>query len=152
MKHTCIVTDEKKINVLKIRTVTAASELSNTLGRCYGKLMQFIQENNIQMSGAPFAVYYNMDMDNLDIEAGIPIASEASGQDDIVFSNIPDGKYVSTVHIGPYESVEAAYHDLSAYTDENNLKPSGIAYEFYLNDPGEVKPEDIQTRIMFSLL
>lgn len=152
MKHTCIITNEKEINVLKIRTHTSASELANTLGSCYGRIMQHLQEGTIQMSGAPFVIYYNMDMNDLDIEVGIPIASKTTGDGEVTIGVIASGKFLSTIHSGPYETVEKAYQDLGLFIEENNLNPTGLAYEFYLNDPSEVRPEDIQTKIMFPLV
>ncbi len=152
MKHVCVVTEEKSVNVLKIRTRSSASELPVTLGLCYNKIITYLQNESLQMNGAPFVVYYNMDMENLDIEIGIPIASEAKGNEEIISSIIPSGKYVSTIHVGPYDTLESAYKDLGQFLEDKKLQPSGIAYEFYLNDPSEVTLEEIQTKIMFSLI
>ncbi len=45
------------------------------------------------MNGAPYTAYFNMDMNNLDIEVGLPILDEVNPGDDIEFGKIPAGKY-----------------------------------------------------------
>ena len=47
--------------------------------------------------------------------------------------------------------VSPAYEALSAWIEENGYEPTGVAYEFYLNDPGEVPPEELMTQISFPL-
>ena len=44
-----------------------------------------------------------------------------------------------------------AYNALAAWVEAEGHTPTGVAYEFYLNDPGEVAPEEIQTEIAFPL-
>lgn len=153
MNYICQLTDEQEIKVLKIRTKTRADELSKTLGTCYGKIFQHMQEHHIQMNGAPYTAYFNMDMNNLDIEVGLPILNEANSVGDIEFDKIPAGKYVSTIHIGPYEQMESAYTALGEFMSEQGFSSSDVllAYEFYLNDPAEVSSDQLETRVMFLL-
>ena len=65
-------TDEQR--TLCVRTTTPVQELSNVMGRVYGRIAGVMQQNGIQFAGAPFALYHNMDMSALDIEIGFPIA------------------------------------------------------------------------------
>ena len=136
---------------LSIRATQAVSELPQFFGRVYGSIMQYLGELKAQPSGMPFATYYNLDMQHLDVEAGFPVASVIPGRGEIQASRIPVGKYLSTVHVGPYEECKAVYDALAAWAKENGYEPNGIAYEYYLNDPSaapEIKPE---TEIRFGL-
>jgi len=93
-----------------------------------------------------------MDMQNLDLAIGFPVEKPLAGRGDIQSDVMPAGKYVSCLHKGPYDKTGAAYEALSAFLAENNLQASGLAYEFYLNDPNEVMSEELKTQIVFPLV
>ncbi len=102
-------------------------------------------------AGAPFAAYYNMDMQDLDVELGFPVPKELPGKDEIKAGHLPGGKYAVVLHTGPYDQVGPAYEALAKWVAEKGYQATGVAYEVYLNDPGQTKPEDLQTQVMFPL-
>ena len=53
--------------------------------------------------------------------------------------------------LGPYDQIEPAYNALTKFIQDEGYESTGIAYEIYLNDPVEVKPEQLQTQILFLL-
>ena len=55
------------------------------------------------------------------------------------------------MYIGPYDKISAAYEALAKWAAEKGYEPTGVSYEYYLSDPGETKPEDLQTLVMFPL-
>jgi effector-binding domain-containing protein len=63
----------------------------------------------------------------------------------------PAGKYVSTIHRGPYDSVAPAYDALTEWAKANGYEPTGIAYEYYLNDPSADPSVVAETEIRFPL-
>jgi len=72
----------------------------------------------------------------LDIEAGFPVARVLPGKGEINASIIRGGKYISTTHVGSYDSIKPAYDALTEWVKRNCYEPTGIAYyEYYLNDP-----------------
>jgi len=121
------------------------------LGETYGAVAQYLGELGEYPAGPPYAAYYNDDMENLDIEAGFPVARELEGRGDIEAGEMPGGKAATCMHIGPYDDIEAAYNAMSKWIKEHGLEPTGVAYEMYLNDPDEVPPEELQTQILFPL-
>jgi effector-binding domain-containing protein len=44
-----------------------------------------------------------------------------------------------------------AYDAVETWLNENRLTPSGIAYEFYLNDPMTTAQDRLETRVLFPL-
>ena len=90
-------------------------------------------------------------MDDLDVEIGFPVSEPFAGAGDIKASAIPSGKSVTCTFTGPYSAIEPAYKALQQFVIEKGLKTTGVAYEFYLNDPGETPPEELQTQIVFPL-
>jgi effector-binding domain-containing protein len=151
MKYDCRIVEVKDQPVLTIRTVTAVENLPAFFGEAYGALMQYLGELGEQPTGMPYAAYYNMDMKALDVEAGFPVARMLPGKEKIQSGKIDGGKYGITLHVGSYDSVGPAYEALADFVKQKGYEPTGIAYEYYLNDPSEdpnVKPE---TEIRFPL-
>ena len=150
MSYQCEIKAQPDQPVLSIRTRSAVENLPNVLGQAYGEIMQHLGELGEYPAGEPFAAYYNMDMQDLDIEIGFPVAKSLPGKGDVQAGKIPAWKKAYTIHTGPYEACEPAYEALTQYVADNGYEATGVAYEFYLSGP-ETPPAEIKTRIMFPL-
>ncbi len=138
--------------ILAIRTRAAVGDLPNVLGPAYQSLVEYLTEMGTYPAGPPFVAYYNMDMADLDIAIGFPVAKELPGKDNMKPGEIPAGKYATCMHIGPYNKIENAYNSLTEFIKEQDFTPSGVAYEFYLNDPRTIPEEELQTKVMLALV
>jgi len=135
---------------LAIRTRAAVQDLPKVFGDAYGAIMQYLAELGEQPAGMPYAAYYNMDMQNLDLEIGFPVARKIAGKGDVQPSEFPGGKLASTVHIGPYDQVGPAYDALMHWVGTQGYEATGVAYEVYYSGP-ETPPQEIKTEIVFPL-
>lgn len=151
MEYICEVQKIDAQAVATIRARSASWELQQFFGRAYGEIFEYLEQIGVQPVGSPFAAYHNSDMEDLDIEAGVPIAKVIKGKGQISSYEIPAGKQLTTIHVGPYSQIEPAYEALTAYAKKQKLIPTGIAYEFYLNNPMETEEEDLQTEVAFPL-
>jgi effector-binding domain-containing protein len=151
MTYKCEIFDQHSQATLSIRTTTSVKELPQELGRAYGAIGQYMAQLGEQPAGAPYAAYFTFDMENMDIEIGFPVGNNLPGKGEIQSGEIPAGKIAQCFYTGPYNKIEPAYNALTAYVEEQGQEATGIAYEFYLNDPGEVAPEELLTQIVFRL-
>jgi effector-binding domain-containing protein len=151
MSYQCEVKEQPPQPTLSIRTTTSVQALPQVLGQAYGAIAHYLGALGEQPAGAPFAAYYNMDMENLDVEIGIPVAKKLAGKDEIKAGELPGGKVATCLHVGPYSEVEPAYAALSEWIEANGYQPTGVAYEMYLNDPNQTPPQELQTQIVFPL-
>ena len=136
--------------VLFIRTHTAVENLPHVMGRAYDLLIKHITESGVAPSGPPYACYYNMDMQNLDVEIGFPVAQELPAQDEMQMGEIPPGWYAACEYTGPYNQIgPEAYDTLTRFVADQGYTPSGVAYEYYLNDPNETPQEELKTKVVF---
>lgn len=136
---------------LVMRAIVAVGKLPEFFGKAYEGIMSYLGELGENPAGMPFGSYFNMDMNALDVEAGFPVARNIEGKSEIKAGVIPGGKFISTIHIGAYDSVKPAYDALAQWAKDNGYEPTGVAYEYYLNDPTadpSIKPE---TEIRFPL-
>lgn len=148
----CELVEMPARHILSVRTRTPVQNLPNVLGRVYVSIMQYLGELGETPHCAPFVAYFNMDMSDLDIEAGYVVQKELPPHEDIKPGVIPAGRSAQCVHIGPYDQCTVAYDALSQWMATNDLEPTGVAYEFYLNEPGVTPPEELQTLIQFPLV
>jgi len=151
MSYKCEVKEQAAQPTLSIRTRTSVQDIPQVLGKAYGAIAQYLGELGEQPAGPPFTAYYNMDMQNLDIEIGFPVSRQFSGKDDIRASEIPSGKVATCLYTGPYSEMEPAYNALSRWIEDNGYEASGVAYEMYLNDPDQTPPQELRTQIVFLL-
>lgn len=151
MSYTCEFHEVPAKPAATIRTRAAAKDLPQVFGFGFQKIAVYLQERNVQFSGVPFSIYYNMDMDDLDIEFGFLVEGSFDEKEDIKASSLPGGKLATTLHVGPYSDVGPAYEALTKWAKENGYKPTGVVYEVYLNDPQYTAPENLQTQIVVLL-
>jgi hypothetical protein len=46
----------------------------------------------------PLAAYFNLDMNDMDVEAVLTVSRGFEGKDDIRSCDMPDGKFLSSIH------------------------------------------------------
>lgn len=131
---------------------THVKDLPVVLGRCYAQIATVVEMQGLRITGAPYTLYLNMDMQDLELEIGFPVDGVLTDAGEVRAGEIPSGRYASCVHIGPYSSVTQAYEALAGWVEVQGVRPSGVSYEFYLNDPEETPASELATRILFPLL
>lgn len=149
MTYQCEVKEQPVQKTLSIRIRAAVQDLPRVFEEGYGTIAQYLGELGEQPIGPPFAAYYNMDMDDLDVELGFPVARTLPGRAQIKAGEIPGGRVATCLHIGPYSEMEPAYTALTDWVKDNGYEATGVVYELYLNDPRETPPA--QTQIIFPL-
>lgn len=137
--------------VLAVRFRSSVEELPCQLGKIYGNIINYIQKSGGTTPLMPYVAYFNLDMQDLDLEAGFTLTAAIPGAGEIYACEIPAGKQVTCTHQGPYAASEKAYSEMATWMQKNQCTPTGVAYEFYLNSPEEVPENELLTRIMFPL-
>jgi effector-binding domain-containing protein len=151
MTYQCEIVERIMQPALSISRTVSIQALPQTLGQVFVQIAQYLQECDEPAAGPPFVAYYNMDMQALQVEIGMPVAHNLPGKGEIQAVQMPSGKLGACVHIGPYEEIGAAYEALTAYVQDSGYQASGVSYEIYLNDPTCTPPQELRTQILFPL-
>lgn len=151
MSYTCGLVDQPLQPVISMRFRTPAEKLPQALSKTYQTIMKYLDELGEDPPAAPFSAYYNMDMQDLDVEAGFLVWEKLPEKNGIQSSQIPSGKYAVCIHTGAYNKIEAAYDALMNWVKEKGYTPTGISYELYWNDPTITPEDELKTRLMFPL-
>lgn len=151
MSQPCQVIDRPAQPALAIRTRTSIQKLPQLVGQVFGSIGGYLGRLGEKPAGPPYAAYHNMDMQNLDVEIGFPVARALAGSGEIQPSQLPGGPAVAYLHIGPYDKISQAYEALTQWLQANGRQGTGVAYEVYFNSPAETAPEALQTQVFFPL-
>jgi len=150
MPYPCEIAEQVKQPTLTVRARTSVENISLALGAAYGEIFGYLGELQVQPAGMPFTIFYNLDMQDLDIEIGVAVARPLPEKGTMHAGELPAGKIAACLYTGPYSECGPAYEELQRFIQEQGYEASGIAMEYYLNGP-ETPPEELQTRIVFLL-
>lgn len=144
--------EQKAQPVLAIRARTNLTELPKIIGENYGKIMGYLSQLREEVSDAPYTAYFNMDMQDLDVEMGFPVAKVLPGHGEVQAGEIPAGKYVCCIYKGPYSGMEQPYQEIFKWIEQKGYKPTGVYYEYYYNSPADVPESELLTRIAIPVI
>ena len=146
------IKEVEAVKALVIKSDVTMQEIGSAMGSNYGKLFEYLQNNNIQPAGPPFSVYLSWEEGgNVVFESGIPVSEVKEGNDEIMYKEFPGMKVLSTLYKGSYDKMEPIYHEMMDYMKTNNMEGTNSSWEIYLTDPQTIAPEDNQTLIYFPL-
>lgn len=151
MSYLLQIVETEEQPVLSVKITTSVSNIPNVVGRIYGQIANYIVEKGEEPIGPALIAYYNMDMENLIIEIGFPVARKFDGKDDIVLRHIPAGRKATVFHKGAYSEIGPVYEQLTKYIREKGYEPTGVVYEYYYNSPGEIPESELLTKVEFLL-
>ncbi len=134
---------------MAVKGITTMQEIPAFLAKAYGEIAEYAENQNIQFTGAPYAMYFNMDMDNLEIEAGFPVSGSFKNGGNVNSGYLPGGKMLIETHKGTYANLSETYDKISEYAKTKGIVFETAMYEQYMNSPEDTKPEDLITEIYF---
>lgn len=161
---------EKEIgNVVEIAEKIAMWKMPITIEKDLTTLYEYLKsQNQTEHIGIPYTRYVKinwqeqmnkslwqiiMDMFKYqwDLRIGIPTKLHVDGNDTIQSRTIPKQKYLETIHYGPYQKLGTTYKSLYYYAKEHNIELESSSFEFYQNNPKEVKPHELQTTVLVAI-
>ncbi len=86
--------------------------------------------------------------EDLKWDIGFPIAEEANVQAPLKKVQFNFTKAAVYLYTGPYEQMDKLYEQMIKFIDENGYKMVWPSCEKYLNNPSEVKPEELKTEVI----
>ena len=126
-----------------IRVRLPLGELGPALAKLWPEVSAWLDERGIAPAGRPLIRYHVIDMPEVEISVGLPIASGADGDGRIAVGELPAGRYAVLVHVDPYEDLVQANADLQRWAAGHGVAFAGCdgapgwagRVEFYLTDP-----------------
>lgn len=131
------LTEVKPWNGLAVKDSSTTDKVSDVMGNIFGMVQKHMQEQKIECTGAPYAMYYLWDekANKFVLEAGYPVKGKQKDSGIIKFKEYPATKAVTAIHTGSYETLYNSYLALEKYIRDNHMKQKGMPWEVYLTDP-----------------
>jgi effector-binding domain-containing protein len=148
MDLTVTQTDLAEQPIISIRGTCRSTEFPGVISRSLGELFSWLGSHGIAPAGHPFVLYHTFDPEALDAEVCVPVERPVEGTERIQARILPPTHAVSTIHVGPYETIGETYTALMAWARTNEVTIGGPMKEIYLNGPGEAaSPAEYRTEI-----
>ena len=149
---------------LEIEESVTMMKMAKTLGTDYMKIQEYLKESGDSCEGIPYTRYLSVDWaaelkksffkmiievftKKWNFRAGIPSSKSLPSKNEILSENFEEAKYITATHKGPYQNVGKSYTEIVKWAEENSVEIKSESIEFYLNDPKEVKPTELETQI-----
>lgn len=130
-----------------VRERAPMNELSQFYDRAFRTVATVATDQGVEITGPPFAMYYGIPTDVVDVAAGFPTGTPVAASDPVTGLQIPGGRAAQLLHVGAYEGLADAYGQLMEWLAAQGLRPSEVMWESYLNEPPTDAGETAQTLI-----
>lgn len=146
-----IIKKESEIAAAIKKEAVRFNSMGDVMAEIYQKLWAYIAKLGKNMAGAPYCKYTNGSEDYMqfDIELGIPVSEPLPEEGEIYMSKTCEGRAVSAIHKGAYKDIEKTYTPMMEYLAKNNLKSTGVYYDYYLSNPAETPESELLTKVVF---
>jgi effector-binding domain-containing protein len=151
MAYTIEMKDRPAQQTVGLRTHSPVQQLPTLIPQTCDGVVQYLSQQGKPISGEAFVGYYNMDMENLDVEIGFTSAEPVPGNSKFTAGTIPGGKSASVLHVGSYAKLYEAHGALHDWMTKNGKESASGYYELYLNDPANTPEDQLKTEV-FTLL
>jgi effector-binding domain-containing protein len=134
--------------VVSKRLPVPLSEIGGVMGTAFGEVYGHLAKLGVASAEPPFVIYHGTPNGDepFDIEVCAPVARAVDPPPGWRVQELPAGTFVTLLHLGPYDTVGAAYDTVTAWIADHGLVAAGAPREVYLSEP-DTPPEQIRTII-----
>ncbi len=144
--------EEKRLEpqpAVVIRTKARADALGPAMGELFPAVLGFVLASPAEPAGPPFCRYLSMGGEEWEIECGMAVSEAVAGAGRVESTELPGGTAVTTMHVGPYETLGQSWEALQGWVARNGKAGAAAPWEVYWTDPGEVQdPAQWRTEIV----
>jgi inorganic pyrophosphatase len=121
--------------VAAIRAITTQSEIVSTFKILAPEIVDYLQENDVSSTGAPYVRYFHSGADRVDLEVGVMISGAFDGNSRVELGELPGGQVTTLTHTGPFEELPSAYTALVEWIQAQGRITVNSPWEVYLTYP-----------------
>lgn len=145
-----------------IKTMATMRTLGQVAPPLHPEVRGWLRSRGVEVAGQPFFKYNVIDMgQQLEVEAGFPVAAPVTGEDKVIAGVLPAGRYATLWHTGHPKGLVGATGTLLNWAAQQGLAfdvtstPDGERWgcrlEIYHDEPGQDMSE-WETELAFKLV
>jgi len=110
------------ISYVAIPLSVTLNDLSAAVERAFPELFAWLTSHSFEPAGPPFIRYVTVNMDTaMEIELAAPVAGQLPADERVQAGVLPAGRYLTLLHIGPYDQLVRANGTLQDWAREHGL-------------------------------
>lgn len=149
MQYDVQVEDREGVPIASVRKEINQSDIGAWVSEAAQVIFPALGAAGLRPIGPMYSRYHTWADDRTDCEVGIPISGSAPAG--LTASEIPAGRSASTVHVGPYDTIPAAYEALTRWMENAGVASGPGPYEVHLSDPATTPPDQLKTEVVWPL-
>ena len=127
--------------------------VSEAMGEAFFQILNFVDEQGLEVAGAPLSIQRTFSGSRLVFDAAIPVrrVSDETPRDgaSVKLGFTYGGPVIRVEHIGPYRTLAVTHRRISAYLAALGIARNGDAWESYVSDPADVAEEKLLTYVYY---
>jgi effector-binding domain-containing protein len=153
MTHEVVTRERSATLVLSKRVSVRLSGIGAGIGGAFAEVYGALGARRVPTAGPPFIIYHGVPVGDapFDIEICAPVGMAAEAPAGWELQELPSGTFVSLVHVGPYDTIAAAYAELTSWVGDHDLAMAGPPREVYLSGP-ETPPAQVRTVVEYPVV
>ena len=146
MEHEVKVGRREAALVVSKRLPVTLADIGGTIGTQFGVVYGYLGAHGAVPNGPPFIIYHGSPESGepFDIEICAPVVVAVEPPAGWQLQELPAGEFATLLHVGPYDTIGAAYTVMMAWPAEHGYTIAGPPREVYLSEP-DTPPDQIRT-------
>ena len=138
--------------VVGLRERISVPELAGFFDRAVATVLEELFRQGFEPAGPPIVIYRHEESHEFDVTIGFWVEEPHLFADVLVVDQLPAGRVVRALHVGPYETLADTYTVLSRWFGDRQVTTPTMMWEEYLVGPDAVSdPAAYRTRVVYPL-
>lgn len=168
MTESLEIVERPEERLLRVRARVPVPCMPRVMGQVYRRILDHLEACGAAPAGPPVCRYTGFDWDELlresrlttllrtftrkwELELGIPVSGAVKAGEEMEAAVIAGGRYLQTLHRGPYRKVGETYRRLQDHVRDEGLAVRNESVEIYLNDPRTTPMDELETLVLIPL-
>ena len=151
-----LVVESTEIAFLPATSPPDPASISETMGKAYFQILNFIDEHDLDDAGAPMSIMHSFSGSELSFDAAIPvrgvIAATPRDSPGVKIGNTYAGNVIRVKHLGSYRNLVQTHRKIAAYLAALGIERNGAGWESYVSDPTRVPEAEIVTYVYYPIM
>ena len=146
------IVELEMVRVAAVRAVVDPEDVPDFMADALGMVVGALADAGLRPAGPPFARYFSMDAEGLDVATGFPVAEPFLGAGVVHPGELPAGPAAVTTFVGAFGGLEEAWTALRRRIVELGRTPGDDPWEVYFIGPGSgVDEAEWRTELVWPL-
>ncbi len=124
---------EQAVAVVRLRV--ARDQIQQVMGPAIGEILATLRTQGIAPAGPVFSHHARRPTDSFEFAVGVPVPRAVSPAGRVEVGVLPAVRVVRSTYVGGYEGLGAAWGELLAWVDAQDLRTRDDLWECYVRGP-----------------